>query len=113
MDLSGKAGHVRTIPLSDRVPALLNEWTKAAGIDSGKLFRCVSSAGRAWGEAVTEKLVWHVVKEFAAKIGGSSFPHGIRSLRASHALLFHNQVAEECPTNWTLYGQSTSKWDLH
>jgi hypothetical protein len=42
---------------------------KAAGIEAGPLFRRVSSAGRAWGEGVTEKAVWRVVKEFAAKIG--------------------------------------------
>ena len=44
---------------------------KAAGVTGGSLFRRVSSAGRVWGEGVTEKLVWHVVKEFAAKIGVS------------------------------------------
>src|ERR1700675_616460 len=53
VDLSGKAGHVRTIPVPDWVHRLLKEWTRAAGIESGKLFRRVSSAGRAWGEAVT------------------------------------------------------------
>jgi hypothetical protein len=52
---------------------------KAAGITSGSLFRCVSSADRVWGESVTEKLVWHVVKEFAAKIGVSKLaPHDLR-----------------------------------
>src|ERR1700675_4786030 len=69
VDLRGKAGHVRTIPVPNWVDGLIDEWTKAVGIESGKLFRRVGSAGRAWGEAVTEKLVWHVVKEFAAKIG--------------------------------------------
>ena len=79
VDLSGKGGHVRTIPVPDRVHCLLNEWTQAAGIESGKLFRQVSSARRAWGEAVTEKLVWHVVKEFAAKIGVTKLaPHDLR-----------------------------------
>jgi site-specific recombinase XerD len=79
VDLSGKAGHVRTIPVPDWVHGLLNEWTQAAGIDAGKLFRRVNSAGRAWGEAVTEKLVWHVVKEFAAKIGVAKLaPHDLR-----------------------------------
>src|SRR5712692_3775072 len=79
VDLSGKAGHVRTIPVPDWVHGLLHEWTRAAGIESGKLFRRVSSAGRAWGEAVTEKLVWHVVKEFAAKIGVTKLaPHDLR-----------------------------------
>jgi site-specific recombinase XerD len=79
VDLRGKAGHVRTIPVPNWVHGLIDEWTKAAGIESGKLFRRVSSAGRAWGEAVTEKLVWHVVKEFAAKIGVTKLaPHDLR-----------------------------------
>ena len=67
VDLVGKGGHIRTVPVPDWVTGLLNDWTTAAGIKSGSLFRRVSSAGKVWGEAVTEKLVWHVVKEFAAK----------------------------------------------
>ena len=79
VDLSGKAGHVRTVPVPDWVHDDLNEWTKAAGIEAGRLFRRVSSAGRPWGDAVTEKLVWHVVKEFAAKIGVAKLaPHDLR-----------------------------------
>lgn len=54
-------------------------WIEAAGIKSGKLFRKVSSAGRPWGEGVTEKLVWHVVKEFAGKAGNDKLaPHDLR-----------------------------------
>ncbi|MDQ2777476.1 MAG: site-specific integrase [Acidobacteriota bacterium] len=79
VDLRGKAGHVRTIPVPGWVYRLLNDWTTAAGIVAGNLFRRVSSAGRVWGDAVTEKLVWHVVKEFAVKIGvGKLAPHDLR-----------------------------------
>ena len=79
VDLRGKAGHVRTVPVPDWVHRLLDDWTKAAEINAGSLFRRVSSAGRVWGDAVTEKLVWHVVKEFAAKIGVSKLaPHDLR-----------------------------------
>jgi len=79
VDLRGKGGHVRTIPVPDWVHGLLDDWTRAARISAGSLFRRVSSAGRVWGEAVTEKLVWHVVKEFAAKIGVSKLaPHDLR-----------------------------------
>jgi site-specific recombinase XerD len=79
VDPSGKGGHVRTIPFPDWVHVLVDDWTKAAGIDAGRLFRRVSSAGRARGEAVTEKLVWHVVKEFAAKTGVNKLaPHDLR-----------------------------------
>lgn len=59
VDLFRKGGHVRTIPL----PA----W--AAGISNGKLFRRVSKAGRVWGQGVTDKVIWHIVKEFAKKVG--------------------------------------------
>jgi site-specific recombinase XerD len=80
VDLRGKGGHVRTIPVPDWVHGLLDDWTRVAGISTGSLFRRVSSAGRVWGEAVTEKLVWHVVKEFAAKIGVTKLaPHDLRS----------------------------------
>ncbi len=51
------------VPVPDWVRVLLGDWMKSAGITRGSLFRRVSSAGRVWGERVTEKLVWHVVKE--------------------------------------------------
>src|ERR1035437_7856894 len=87
VDLRGKGGHVRTIPVPDWVHGLLDDWTRAAGISTGGLFRRVSSAGRVWGEAVTEKLVWHVVKEFAAKIGVSKLaPHDLRSYAESRIM---------------------------
>ena len=57
----------------------MDDWTTAAGINAGSLFRRVSSAGRVWGEAVTEKPVWHVVKAFAANIAISKLaPHDLR-----------------------------------
>jgi len=79
VDLVGKGGHIRTIPVPDWVYRLLNDWMSAAGIQGGRLFRKVSSAGKPWGDGVTEKLVWHVVKEFAARIGNDRLaPHDLR-----------------------------------
>jgi hypothetical protein len=69
VDLIGKGRHVRTIPVPDWVQAELNSWLSAAGIHSGKLFRRVSTAGKTWGDGVSQKVVWHVVKEFAKIIG--------------------------------------------
>src|SRR5581483_9037985 len=48
VDLLGKGRHIRTIPVPDWVYRLLGDSTKAAGIQAGKLFRKVSSAGRPW-----------------------------------------------------------------
>ena len=52
-----------------------------------RLFRCVSRAVAVWGEGVTEKVVWHAVKQFAAKLGVPKVaPH---DLRRSCARLCH------------------------
>jgi len=42
VDLKGKAGHTRTVPMPDWVKALLDDWLQAANINGGKLFRRVS-----------------------------------------------------------------------
>jgi site-specific recombinase XerD len=57
----------------------LSAWVAAAGIQSGKLFRRVSTAGKIWGDGVSQKVVWHVVKEFAKTIGVTRLaPHDLR-----------------------------------
>ena len=79
VDLTGKAGHMRTIPMPDWVKQVLDVWLIDAGITSGKLFRRVNTAGRVWGESMTEKVVWHVVREFAAKAAIHKLtPHDLR-----------------------------------
>lgn len=49
VDLTGKGGHIRTIPVPDWVYGLLNDWIVAAGVQAGKLFRKVCSAGNPLG----------------------------------------------------------------
>jgi site-specific recombinase XerD len=55
VDLRGKAGHVRAIPVPDWVIGLLNDWMTAAGIKAGTLFRRVSSAGKVLGRSCDGK----------------------------------------------------------
>ena len=45
IDLKGKAGHTRTVPMPDWVKALLDDWLHAANINGGKLFRRVNKNG--------------------------------------------------------------------
>jgi len=72
----GKGGHVRTVPVPDWVRSALNE---AAAVNRGRLFRRVSKAGRIWGEGITEKAVWHIVKEAANGVGVPKLaPHDLR-----------------------------------
>ncbi len=79
VDLLGKGGHIRTVPIPDWVIAELNEWLHAAGIDRGRIFRRVTKMGRIRGDSITEKAVWHVVKEYAKRIGVAKLaPHDLR-----------------------------------
>lgn len=79
VDMVGKGGHIRTVPVPDWVRNELNEWLIAAAIDRGRLFRRVNKVGRAWGEGITEKAVWHIVKEAANTVGIARLaPHDLR-----------------------------------
>ena len=79
VDLVGKGGHVRTVPVPDWVRTELDDWLAAAAIDRGKLFRRVNKVGRAWGDGMTVKTVWHIVKESAKTIGIAKLaPHDLR-----------------------------------
>jgi site-specific recombinase XerD len=79
VDLVGKGGHVRTVPVPDWVRSELDDWLDAAFIERGRLFRRVNKVGKAWGEGITEKAVWHIVKESARSIGVEKLaPHDLR-----------------------------------
>src|SRR5437879_1095079 len=58
VDLLGKGGHVRTVPVPDWVRTELDDWLAAAGIDRGKLFRRVKKVGRKWGVGMAVKADW-------------------------------------------------------
>ena len=55
IDLHGKAGHTRTVPVPDWVKTVMDEWTCAANITSGRVFRRVHKAGGAWVQASMRK----------------------------------------------------------
>ncbi len=78
-DLIGKAAHIRTVPVPDRVKAAVDVWVAPAKITHGRLFRCVNRTGSVWGDGITEKVIWHVVKTAAASAGIAKLsPHDCR-----------------------------------
>ena len=58
VDLIGKGGHIRTVPIPEWAKRALDEWTVAAGIRDGKIFRRVSRTGKVWGKAISQNVVW-------------------------------------------------------
>ncbi len=78
-DLVGKAAHIRTVPVPDWVKSAVDAWVTSVPITEGKVFRCVNRQGSAWGAGITEKVIWHVVKDWAAAAGIPKLsPHDCR-----------------------------------
>ncbi len=79
VDLLGKGGHIRTVPMPQWVKEAIDHWTSAAGIVKGRVFRAVSRAGNVWGTGISENVVWHVVSKRCAKSGLEPIaPHDLR-----------------------------------
>lgn len=92
VDLVGKGGHIRTVPVPQWVKDALDTWTSAAGIVEGRVFRAVSRAGKVWGSGLSENVVWHVVNHRCTQAGLDRVaPH---DLRRTCAKLCHSAGGE-------------------
>ena len=87
VDLIGKGSHIRTVSVPEWVKQMIDEWLTAANVTSGRVFRSVCKHDKAWGSGMTEKVVWNIVKSYAAKLDVPKLaPH---DLRRSCARLCH------------------------
>ena len=78
-DLVGKGGHVRTVPIPIWVKSKVDAWLVAAAITRGPVFRAINKAGRVWGDGMSPKVLWDVVRTAAARAGIDKLaPHDLR-----------------------------------
>jgi site-specific recombinase XerD len=92
VDLIGKGGHIRTVPIPTWVKAALDQWTRAAGVTEGKVFRAVARLGKVWGSGISQNVVWYVVKSCCERAGLEHIaPH---DLRRTCAKLCHSSGGE-------------------
>jgi hypothetical protein len=52
-DLIGKGKHIRTVPVPLWAKRTVDDWTTAAGINGGAIFRRVNRLGKIWGDRIT------------------------------------------------------------
>ena len=79
VDLVGKHGRIRTTPMPDWVKVAIDAWTATAGIADGNVFRPALRADRISGERLGEKVVWQMLREYAAEVGIPGLaPHDLR-----------------------------------
>jgi integrase len=92
VDLIGKGGHIRTVPIPNWVKAALDEWTQSAGVSEGKIFRAVAGRGKVWGSGISQNVVWYVVRTCCERAGLEHIaPH---DLRRTCAKLCHDRGGE-------------------
>jgi len=92
VDLIGKGGHIRTVPIPEWVKAALDQWTVAAGVAEGRIFRAVARTGKVWGKGISQNVVWYVVKVCCERAGLEHIaPH---DLRRTCAKLCHTSGGE-------------------
>jgi len=92
VDLIGKGGHVRTVPIPLWAKQALDGWISAGRITKGRIFRAVARGGKIWGSGISENAVWYVVRSCCQRAGLEHIaPH---DLRRTCAKLCHTNGGE-------------------
>src|SRR6202140_2458564 len=69
VDLVGKHGRVRTVPMPTWVKGAIDAWTVPADVADGCVFRPINRADRITGDRLGEKVVWQLIKPYADAAG--------------------------------------------
>jgi len=83
VDLVGKHGRVRTIPMPTWTKNAIDAWTTEAGVTEGQLFRTINRSGKVFGDRLSEKVVWQMLKSYIVAAGLPDIaPHDLRRTTA-------------------------------
>ena len=78
-DLIGKGKHIRTVPVPAWAKRAVDDWVNVAAVGDGPIFRRVNRLEKVWGDGITPKAIWHIVKAAAAKAEIPNLaPHDLR-----------------------------------
>ena len=79
VDLIGKGGHIRTVPIPAWVKTARDQWILAARVTEGRIFRGVARTGKVWGTGISQNVVWYVVRSCCGRAGLEHIaPHDLR-----------------------------------
>ena len=68
VDIAGKGGRIRTVPMPAWVKNCIDAWATAAGISSGLVFRAVYRYGKklqSTSEGISSQVIYNIVKEYS------------------------------------------------
>jgi site-specific recombinase XerD len=92
VDLIGKGGHIRTVPIPEWVKAALDQWTAAARVTEGRIFRAVARTDKICGQGLSQNVVWYVVRTCCQRAGLEHI--AAHDLRRTCAKLCHSSGGE-------------------
>jgi integrase len=91
VDLLGKGGRLRTVPMPGWVKVKLDVWRAAAGLTSGRVFRPMNNRGQIVGEVLLPQNIWEAIVKYSRQISADKVaPH---DLRRTFAKLAHKGKA--------------------
>ena len=69
VDLVGKHGRVRSVPIASWVKSALDRWTAAAEIGDGCVFRAINKGDRVTGAGMTAQTIYNILADYAGAMG--------------------------------------------
>jgi site-specific recombinase XerD len=79
VDLVGKHGRIRSIPIPAFAEVAVDQWSVASGIYSGCIFRPINRGGKLTHESLTGKCIWLILRKYTAELGWPKLaPHDLR-----------------------------------
>jgi hypothetical protein len=87
VDIIGKQGRIRSVPIAPWAKDSINDWLSAAGIDIGFVFRAINKTGCVRAGKISAQAVYEIIKGYGVDIAVTVAPH---DLRRSFARLAHS-----------------------
>lgn len=79
VDLIGKRDKVRSVPMPGWAKAAIDEWSRAAGVAEGLVFRAVNKGDRVVGDGIMAQAIYNIIVGYAAELEKKAVaPHDLR-----------------------------------
>lgn len=78
LDVEGKHGRIRTVPLPPWVKTAIDAWLELAKVGEGRLFRAIERSGVITGRPICAQTVFDIVVLQGKSIGVAVRPHDLR-----------------------------------
>jgi site-specific recombinase XerD len=79
VDLIGKRDKIRSVPMPNWAKAAINEWSKAAVVADGLIFRAVNKGDRVVGGGITPQAIYNIIVGYAEDLQKKGVaPHDLR-----------------------------------